>query len=185
MKAKIAYSEVLPIAQELVDLLSDGCARLEIAGSLRRRRPEVGDIELVAIPRVQEETDLFGQVVHVRSALDELLTAIGVQVFATKSGPRFKQFPWRGMMVDLFVQLDPATWGVNFTIRTGSADFAKWLVTWQVNGGALPNDMYVRDARIWQRGIVLSTPEEADVFRLIGLAWIPPEERERGQWRRR
>jgi DNA polymerase/3'-5' exonuclease PolX len=45
--------------------------------------------------------------------------------------------------------------------------------------------MYVRDARIWQRGIVLSTPEEADVFRLIGLAWIPPEERERGQWRRR
>jgi DNA polymerase/3'-5' exonuclease PolX len=141
MKAKIAYSEVLPIAQELVELLRDGCARLEIAGSLRRRRPEVGDIELVAIPRVQEETDLFGQVVHVRSALDELLTAIGVQVFATKSGPRFKQFPWRGM--------------------------------------------YVRDARIWQRGIVLSTPEEADVFRLIGLAWIPPEERERGQWRRR
>lgn len=28
----------------------------------------------------------------------------------------------------------------------------------------------------------LETPEEADVFRAIGLAWIPPEARTAGRW---
>ena len=48
--SKRPFSEVLPIAQHIVDSLSPFCERIELAGSLRRKRPMVGDIEIVAIP---------------------------------------------------------------------------------------------------------------------------------------
>ena len=37
--------------------LHPGCERIEIAGSLRRRKPDVGDIEILYIPIMQEEPD--------------------------------------------------------------------------------------------------------------------------------
>ncbi len=41
---------VMPIAQRLLSALAPNCHRVELAGSLRRGRPMVGDIEIVAIP---------------------------------------------------------------------------------------------------------------------------------------
>ena len=43
---------VLPITERLVSILAPFCERIEIAGSLRRLKPEVGDIELVVIPKL-------------------------------------------------------------------------------------------------------------------------------------
>lgn len=42
--------EARAAANRLIPLLADACERIEIAGSLRRGRAEVGDIELVALP---------------------------------------------------------------------------------------------------------------------------------------
>ena len=39
------------IAEELKALLEPVCQRVEIAGSIRRQKPEVGDIELLVIPK--------------------------------------------------------------------------------------------------------------------------------------
>src|SRR3990167_7360212 len=39
------------IAAQVLAELSPFCERCEIAGSIRRRKPEVGDIEIVAIPK--------------------------------------------------------------------------------------------------------------------------------------
>ena len=39
------------IARKYVDLLAPFCERIEIAGSTRRKKPEVGDIEIVCIPK--------------------------------------------------------------------------------------------------------------------------------------
>ena len=102
-----------------------------------------------------------------------------------KGGDRYKQIVVLGRYtVDLFIQPDPATWGVNFTLRTGSSDFAHWLVTPRSKGGALPLGMFVTEARLWRMTDVtpLATPEEADFFRLIGVDWIEPRLRERGRW---
>ena len=49
------------LAAEVADLLRGSCMRLEITGSIRRDRPDVGDLELVAIPRVEQTAaGLFG-----------------------------------------------------------------------------------------------------------------------------
>jgi len=135
----------------------------------------------VAIPKIEEIRDLFQQVIGRRSLVDECL---GNRFTIVKGGEKYKQILVGNIPCDLFLQPDPATWGVNFALRTGSADFSKWLVTWRNNGGALPNQMYVRDARLWELGRVIETAEERDFFEAIGLKWIEPEDRKEGLWHR-
>src|ERR1044071_2059762 len=57
MKNEIAYEEALRVALGLRTALEDYCERIEIAGSLRRKRPLVSDIELVFIPKMEERAD--------------------------------------------------------------------------------------------------------------------------------
>lgn len=194
MKTATPYAEALALAEELRTILAPHCERIEIAGSLRRRKVEIGDIELVAIPRYEIECNLFGEEVGRHSLLDGELRAwppIGSTL--AKNGDRYKQFSWGDMTVDLFL-VTAETWGVQLAIRTGSADFSHWLVTPSYNGGALPPGYYIIDGRLarftgpdrlTQRAMPLPTPEEADLFAFIGLPWIPPAERTAGRWTRR
>lgn len=181
MKTKMAYEEALRLAEEVVARLADGCMRIEIAGSLCRKKAEIGDIELVAIPKMAPMAGLFEAQAGERSLLDEVISA---NYAVIKGGPKYKQLALGfGLATcDLFIQPNPATWGTNFMIRTGSADFSKWIVTERQKGGALPGYMTVADARLWCGGEVVATPEEEDFFHAIGIRWIPPEERERAYW---
>ena len=49
------------LAKKLVDELAPYCQRIEIAGSVRRQSAEVGDIELVAIPKFAERPTVTQQ----------------------------------------------------------------------------------------------------------------------------
>jgi DNA polymerase/3'-5' exonuclease PolX len=181
---RMTLAQAAGVAQFVMHRLRGSVVRIEAAGSVRRRRPEVGDLELVCVPRFdQVQADLFGDQVERVSLLDQQLLQEDWREL--KGGDKYKQLlVLRRYTVDLFIQPDPATWGVNFALRTGSADFARWLVTPRAKGGALPFGMYVQAARLWQAGSVLplETPEEADFFRLSGLPWIEPAERESGRW---
>ncbi len=188
---KLPYRQVFPLAEKLVERLAPACARIEIAGSLRRRCPYAGDIELVAIPKFerpvlgvtkQEEWDW--------SALDHLLAQWdrAKQIDIVKGSKlrgrdrKYTQFVFvsntgQQYTVDLFLQPDPATWGVNLLIRTGSQDFSRRMVTPKAKGGWMPNELNVADARVWRGPEALATPEERTVFELWGMAYVRPEER--------
>ncbi|MBU2597552.1 MAG: hypothetical protein KJ757_08345 [Planctomycetes bacterium] len=45
------------IAEELKSLLEPACERITIAGSIRRQKPDVGDIELLCIPKYVDGVD--------------------------------------------------------------------------------------------------------------------------------
>lgn len=182
MKTSLAYPAALEIAKDFASLIAPACARVEIAGSLRRKKPEVGDIEIVCVPIFKAVTNLLGETVPGLSELDHILTWSRIPI--RKGGEKYKQLTYQGMTVDLFVQPDPRTWGVNFTLRTGSADFSKWLVTSRQKGGACPSNMHVRDGRLWLGSLALDTWEEKDFFAALGLPWIEPEKRIEGRWRK-
>src|ERR1700750_2314871 len=58
------FKEGESIAQKLIERIKPYCVRAEIAGSIRRCKPEVKDIEIVAIPKYedrQQESFLFEQ----------------------------------------------------------------------------------------------------------------------------
>ena len=71
-KPRVPLALAVAIAEEVRALLAPACERLEVAGSIRRRRPDVGDVELVAVPKTAPaRLDLFGTAVGERDLLHE------------------------------------------------------------------------------------------------------------------
>lgn len=179
---RLLREDVLPLAHELVELLSPHAERIEIAGSLRREKATVKDIELVVAPRFQ--TNLFGEVnldapSHVDVEMDKLLAA-GTIAKRTREdgqnigwGMKFKAGVYRGVALDLFAVRPPAQWGAVFAIRTGPGDFSKHLVTACQKRGV----RCVQGALHRADGSIVDTPSEEDFFKECGVAWKPPRDR--------
>lgn len=178
---KIPYRAALEVAQALETSLAFVCERTLIAGSLRRQKSEVGDLELVVMPKTEPITDMFGEVVGQRSLLDDALTDIAPS--RSKDGERYKQFVWEGVPVDLFIATRD-TWGCIATIRTGSADFTHWLVTPRNKGGGCFSHLKFHEGRLMDGGKALDTSEELLLFAALEQPWVGPVDRNDGRWRR-
>lgn len=57
---KTPLAKIRPIALKLVERLHPYCEKIEIAGSIRRGKPLVKDIEIVTIPKMHYQHGLFG-----------------------------------------------------------------------------------------------------------------------------
>ena len=89
---KRPYDVMWPIARDLVERLRPFCQRIEIAGSLRRGKAEIGDIEIMAIPcpvRVR-----FDGLIKSPYQLDWVLEERVRQqrIVLVRNGPRQKSF---------------------------------------------------------------------------------------------
>lgn len=183
-KQRIKLGKAECIADEICCLLSPFCERIAIAGSIRRKRPEVGDVEIVCAPKLQA-TGLFGDGLPVDlvsvccdTYLESGRMAHRLDKNGRKSyGQKFKRLLFEGFPLDLFSVLDQAQFGVIFTIRTGPAEFSKRLVTQKAWGGLMPENFRVNDGYLWNGAESVSCPEEIDFFRAIGAGWILPEQR--------
>jgi DNA polymerase (family 10) len=190
-KVRVPLAQAEAVAEAALALLAPACERVEVAGSIRRRKADVGDVELVAVPKLEPVTDLFGAVTGQRDLLHERCAALLAEgVFAHRLGvdgkrsfgPKSKRlrFTHDGapFPLDLFVVTPPAQWGAVFTIRTGPGDFSKRLVTSRLQYpgyGLMPAGMREHEGSLWDGGRPVPTPEEGDFFAALGLAWLPPE----------
>ncbi len=164
----------MEIAQRLVTEITPYCEKVVITGDLRRKQEMVKRIEIAAVPKIHR--DLFGEAVPAgTSEIDDWMTKRGI--WAITQGKTHKQFVWGGMNIDLFLHPDPRTWGVGLMRHTGSVDFVQWMIKPNHQGGACPDGLSVREDRVWRLGRALHTPEEVDVFRLFGIEWVEPENR--------
>ena len=174
---KQPYSKLYPMAQHIAEAIGPFCERLEIAGSLRRGRPMVGDIEIVALPKLTR--DLFDEPLpDAPTPLDAFLAQKGVKL--SKNGRRFKQFVYGGVSVDLWLPASAAHWGTILLIRTGSHDFNSWLMSErQHKAGVMFSDGRLYDRRT---GLLVDAPEEAAVFDLLKMGFVPPADRDDRKW---
>ena len=136
------------LAAELLPILKPYCERIEVAGGVRRRKPEPHDLELVAKPLLVLNPGLFGSGGYLDNGLDagmhqllarkvihpglERVNHRGTRAIPMKApfSEKYYNFQYRGQSVDLFVVTPPADWGPIFTIRTGDAAFTHWLVSY-------------------------------------------------------
>jgi DNA polymerase/3'-5' exonuclease PolX len=179
--------EAEQVASEILHQLLPTVIRAEVAGSIRRRKADIGDIEIVCVPRMETvQTGLFGdpeEVNLLEGLISEMCSSsrMGYRLDAGGrmcNGPRHKSLDYHGYALDLFSVLPPAQWGVILAIRTGSADFSHRLVTHRHQGGMLPEWARVKDGAIYHRdGTLIPTPEETDVFRVLGIDYLAPEAR--------
>ena len=172
------------VAGAILERLAPACERIEVVGSVRRRKPHVGDLELLAVPLFEERRalDLFGGTDRV-SRLDELLVLLAddgklvPHPDGPKAGDRYRKLlaVKAGLQVDLFLVLDPLyQWGPLQTIRTGPADYSRRLVTRLGDFGLRCAGGAVERVATGER---LTCPEETQFFDYCGVAWTPPERR--------
>jgi hypothetical protein len=137
------------LAQELVGLLEDSCVRIQVAGSVRRKKPRPSDIEIVVEPIIGEirQVDLLGnpgepiKSSHRINLFDERCKELIRRGMLEKRQKSNGQTAWGekaklGIIylggewapVDIFSVIEPATWGVILALKTGPGDFSKVLV---------------------------------------------------------
>jgi len=173
------------IADRLAARLQPCCWRIQVAGSTRRRRPTVGDIELLCIPRVEKYRNLLGEETGTLDLLDcELqgwLLAGYLDYRRNRNGQRIGYGPLNkylthvptGMPVDVFCTTGE-NWGMALLVRTGPAAFnVKVMSRLRVLG--MRGHAYggITDAD----GKEVSCPDEETVFRHLGWPYLQPEER--------
>lgn len=176
--------EMRRYAVGLMSLMVDCCERLEIAGSIRRGKEMVRDVELVAVPKFSGDENLL------LTRLDTLLAGGYVRKRLNKNGhaiswgSRYRAMVAGGVVpVDVFIVLPDREWGPTMLLRTGPGDANQALVTARGirnnNGdmGVLPKRLVWKDGALWMGERKLETPEERDVFRWLELPYMLPSER--------
>ncbi len=158
--------------------LTPACHVVEVAGSIRRWRPAVKDIELVAVPITEPIYNLFGDQIGLVSLLDSQIQRLIEAGFweydadTKRNGPAYKRLKFEGQAVDLFIAA-PENYGNILTIRTGSAEFSHLLVTSRLQGGCMPAGMRQQDGYLWTGGRRINCPTEAAFFAALGIKEVP------------
>jgi DNA polymerase/3'-5' exonuclease PolX len=183
-KPKFPRAQAIEVAKELCDLLRPCCERLVVAGSLRRRKTMVGDIEILFVPLLDHEPDgLFETklVSRVDTELDKLLRAgaltkrLNVNGSATWGEKNKLAVHYStGIPVDFF-GTSMAAWYNYLVCRTGPADSNTRIATaalakgwkWNPYGEGFSNG----------RGEQWPVDSEQAVFRFVGLKYLEPWER--------
>lgn len=187
-KAKWPHAVAWRVAEELAAALRPGCIRLEVVGSVRRRRPNVGDVELLYVPLIVEGPNpdsLLGETMPVNMANAAITALRGRGILdnhrfsngSTAYGEKNKLMVHvpSGMPVDLFAIAEPGWWNYLVCRTGGSANNiaiarAAQAKGWQWN----PYSAGFSDGL----GGVAEMKCELDVFKFVGLPWREPEERE-------
>lgn len=163
-RGRVHISEVLPLAREIKEELhqSDAFIDLEFAGSLRRRRYDIGDVDILAT------TGNRGEAMEAFASLektDEVLSKGD-----TKSSIRTDS----GLRIDLRI-VDPGSLGAAKQYFTGSQQHNVRMRQRAIADGYKLNEYGLFDKESEER---IAGSDEEDVYGKLGLNWIPPELRE-------
>ena len=159
----IPLADALPIAESLRDQLAEvaGVRRVEVAGSLRRMKPVVHDMDLLAAgDEPGEITRAFTRLAGVAD-----VDALG----DTKASIHTRE----GFQVDLRV-VSPATWGAALQYFTGSKEHNVKVRELAVKQGLKLSEYGLHT----RAGELVVAEDEEVVYERLGLAWVPPVLRE-------
>jgi len=156
---------VLPQAQTVLEVLgtASGVEALSLAGSIRRMRDTIADIDIVVATRAADPVmEALGRLPQVARVVSRGTTLSSVLLGVS------------GVQCDVRV-VDPASFGAALQYFTGSKDHNVRLREMAVRGGLRINEYGV--FRVADEVRVGGKAEE-EVYGALGLPWIPPEIRE-------
>ena len=163
------------IAHQIVEVITPHCALVDIAGSIRRQKPWVKDIEILCL--LPNPNKMF-------MALQPFI----LKVQKGKASGRYMQL-WlkQGIMLDLFIP-SPPDYYRQLAIRTGSSTFSNSVIatTWVKKGwrgtadGLRLSKECKKIGKKWECTISNPTlpPEwasEKEFFNWLGIEYIEPE----------
>ncbi|MBA7676638.1 hypothetical protein ES703_84882 [subsurface metagenome] len=146
------------IAEGLVGGLEQYCEQIEVAGSIRRKKPQVKDIDLVLVPRD-------------RDALDRRLMQLGK---LKMSGLKLARIQMEEITLDVYYAT-PETWATLLLIRTGSKENNIHLCAvakrkgWHLAASG--------DGLFNERGERIAGDTEESIYQALGMPYQRPEGR--------
>lgn len=195
-KQRWPWEKANAVAEQLVRELAAGVFRVSVAGSIRRRKREVGDVEILYIPLCVMQADpasLFGEQVPVNLADGEIFRLEKTGVLArrknVKGGEAFGEknklmlHVASGIPVDLFAATEE-NWFNYLVCRTGGAENNVAIASAAQRKGWKWNPYGAGFSQEAHQGPFGPVPEkvhvvrsEEEVFAFVGLKYRPPMER--------
>lgn len=178
----------MAVALDLESRLSPHCDRLQIAGSLRRGKERVSDVEIIYIPKLEtvpEPGALFGDLEVNRTA--EAIDRLVLDGVLAKREKVDGSHTW-GNEIKLAVHLDSGIpvdlfatkgdwWHGYLACRTGPKELNTLVCQRAIDRGLNWNPFrgcFTRQSG----GDAVLIHHEADVFTTVGLECLPPEQRD-------
>lgn len=184
IKSKFPRAAAIEVARQVVEWIRPVCepGYLKVAGSLRRGKRAVGDIEIVYVPLIEAEADglfdkrnfcpldrLLEQLI-VDGKLKKRLNSKGAETWGEKN--KLAVEPKSGIPVDFFATKKGFFWnylvcrtgGERTNIRIAKAARAKGLMWHPYHGGFTDRTS----------GEILQCRSEEDVFAIAGLNYLAP-----------
>lgn len=184
-KPRFEASIARAIAEDLVTALAPCCERITVAGSLQRLKPDVGDIEILFVPRVGEVLAPGQFFAEQRSLADVLLEKYLADGVLRKRLNKNGAAAWgtqnklavharSGIPVDFFAT-PREIWFVALVLRTGSA-----ATNVRLAASALRRGLKLHAYGVLERtamGEQITPQSEREVFELVGVPYLEPAER--------
>jgi len=161
-KGRMSLGVAFPLAKRIVEALREktGYDRIEWAGSLRRMKENIGDIDILATgPNKEKITQAFTHLPEVKEVLASGETKASVIVEG-------------GVQIDLRVVEEDA-YGAALQYFTGSKGHNVHL-----RGIAKAKGIKINEYGIFRGEKKLGGKEEKEIYQALGMAWIEPELRE-------
>ena len=152
--------------------LAPFCDRIEIAGSIRRERPEVNDVDLVLIPKSPvDQQALLARCLRTCTQVN----ARAKQNFIFRMSNVFQLDIWvaHGEIVDL-VSKKPGNWGAVLLCRTGSIAHNVQLCNLAISKGL----KFAPYRGVVKGEDIIASEREEDIYHALGLTYRDPAERE-------
>jgi DNA polymerase (family 10) len=161
-KGRFLLNEILPKAREVYEELNSlkEVERLDFAGSLRRMKETIGDVDLLAISSNPKK------VIEFFTSLPGIVKIWGKGT--TKASVRFRE----GMDMDLRV-VPQRSYGSALQYFTGSKDHN--IVLRRI---AIDKGLKLSEYGLFKGAGMIGGEIEEEIYRLLGLEWILPELRE-------
>jgi len=146
------------IAREVIEMIRPFCERIEVAGSIRRQRPVVNDVDIVVIP-----SDLVGLVERIRGPGNSGAAEVKILHFLHKN-----------VAIDIYIA-SHASWATLLLIRTGSRENNIRLAArakargWQLKASG--------EGLLNEAGQRIAGDNELSIFATLGLPYQKPEQR--------
>ena len=170
---QIPLDEARVIGEGILSLLGGLSTRAEVAGSVRRRRPVVHDIDIVLIPQ------LFAFPDRVLMRLKESWPDMKI----LRKGPKIVGVTlYQGVSVDIYASED-RYWGTHLLRWTGStAHNIKLCSRARGLGLKLAVSRGVLETRniqgVVKEGALIASRTEKDIFEALKMDYVAPEDRE-------
>ena len=163
--AELDLKDAEKIANQIKTIVCVHCVKIEIAGSVRRQKHKVHDIDFVVVTKSDFEWQKISEELRRMKAKPSCQGSSVIKAFLPCPN---------GLIQVDFYRAKPQTFGILLLVRTGSAEHNVWLA-----GCAISKGMRIKysEGLIKDKSVIAGETEQG-VFEALGLPYPLPSERE-------